>query len=54
MLVSLKRLFPWIGILGLLLVSNTTVHAADEDQLRKAAKNPVASMIAVVLKHNLT
>ena len=52
MLVSLKRLFPWIGLLGLLLVSNTTVQAADEDQLRKAAQNPVASMISVPFQNN--
>ncbi len=52
MLVSLKRLVPWIGLLGLLLVSNTTVQAADEDQLRKAAQNPVASMISVPFQNN--
>ena len=51
-LVSLKRLFPWICIPGLLLVSNTTVQAADEDQLRKAAQNPVASMISVPFQNN--
>jgi len=52
MLVSLIRLVPWIGLLGLLLASNTTVHAADEDQLRKAAQNPVASMISVPFQNN--
>ena len=52
MLVSLKRLFPWIGILGLLLVSNSTVQAADEDQLRKAAQNPIADLISLPFQNN--
>ena len=41
-----------LGIMSLLLVSNTTVHAADEDELRKAAQNPVASMISIPFQNN--
>jgi len=39
--------------MGLLLMSNTTVQAADEDELRKAAQNPVASMISVPFQNNI-
>ncbi len=39
MLVYSRRLFPRIGLLALLLVSNTTVQAADEDQEEHANLN---------------
>ncbi len=52
MLVSVKRLFPWIGILGLLLASNPIAQAADEDQLRKAAQNPIADLISLPFQNN--
>ena len=50
--VGLKKLLPWTGIIGLVLGSETTIQAADEDQLRKAAQNPVASMISVPFQNN--
>ncbi len=51
-LVSVKRVFPWIGLLGLLLASNTLVQAADDDQLRRATQNPVADLISVPFQNN--
>ena len=39
-------------IMSLLLVSHSTVQAADEAELRKAAQNPVASMISVPFQNN--
>ncbi len=52
MLVSLKRLFPWIGLFGLLLGSHSIAQAADEDQLRKAAQNPIADLISLPFQNN--
>ena len=50
--MSLKRLVRWIGILGLVLAGNSIAQAADEDQLRKAAQNPIADLISLPLQNN--
>lgn len=50
--VTLNRLYLGILTIGLLLLNTTVVDAADEDQLRKAAQNPVASMISLPFQNN--
>lgn len=49
----MKKLFLWIGVLALLFASTPILKAADEDELRKAAQNPVASMISVPFQNNI-